>query len=410
MGRLRIIITSSAFLAFLASGALADAPASIQLVGTFAGVTCEPNDPTNNMESLGDHVWRMLKFINEPGSPDTIYFKFTRDGSYLPKHWGWSGTWGVADFAWSPPSIATVLPDSGYYYFYFNDADYTYRRERPEGSIFGAVTAQNHTGVPDGASVTLFDSTESLIGRFDSFTDDTYSFDALGASVYMITASAPGYRDTTITGISLGVDEAKDVPIYLAQKVGVLIASADCKRTDGGVRLTWCTMDCSGYYEFDVYRGYEPELAAMEKRNDSPITSSQVYEFFDSTEDPTKNLYYYLVELAEDSPTRYGPIFVAGAPAAAAMLGQNYPNPFNPTTTIPFTIGATGAGKSATICFYDVTGKLVDSTNLGVKQTGDYTFTWNPSNSRRGGLPSGVYYCRLQIDKEIYTRKVILLR
>ncbi|MDD4857422.1 MAG: T9SS type A sorting domain-containing protein [Candidatus Krumholzibacteria bacterium] len=410
MGRFRIVIIAGAFLALLANGALADTPASVQLVGNFAGITCEPDDPANNMQSLGDHVWRALKFINEPGNPDTIYFKFTRDGSYLPKHWGWSGTWGIADYSWSPPSIAAVLPDSGYYYFYFNDADYTYWLERPAGSIYGSVTAQNHAGVPDGTCVTLFDSTMSIIGTYNSFSDDTYSFDDLSASVYAITANAPGYRDTTITGINLGTDEAKDVPIYLEQKVGVLIASADCERTDGGVRITWCTMDCSGIYEFDVYRGCEPDLSAMEKRNDEPITSSRTYEFFDSTEDPTKDLYYYLVELAEDNPTRYGPIYVAGAPAAAAMLGQNYPNPFNPTTTIPFTIGANGAGKRVTISFYDVTGKLVDGANLGIKQTGDYTFMWNPSMSRHGALPSGVYYCRLQIDKEIYTRKVILLR
>ena len=99
-----------------------------------------------------------------------------------------------------------------------------------------------------------------------------------------------------------------------------------------------------------------------------------------------------------------------GAPAAAAELGQNYPNPFNPSTTIPYTIGESGAGKSATISFYDVAGRLVDSYNLGTRQTGSYAFRWNPLAVKRDGLPSGLYYCRLQIDKEMYTRKVILLR
>jgi hypothetical protein len=88
---------------------------------------------------MGDNVWRMLKFIDEPGNPDTIFFKFTRDGSYLPQHWGWSGVWGIADFSWSPPSIAKVLSDSGFYYFYFNDSDFTYWLERPAGSIFGGI-------------------------------------------------------------------------------------------------------------------------------------------------------------------------------------------------------------------------------------------------------------------------------
>jgi hypothetical protein len=243
-----------------------------------------------------------------------------------------------------------------------------------------------------------------------TFTDENYHFNALGAAVYAIAARAPGYRDTTIAGINIGIDEVKDIPVHLTQKIGVLIASAECRRRDGGVEITWCTMDCDGFATFDVYRGYEPAFAAMEKRNDTPVTASRVYEFFDRCEDPTKDIYYYLVELAGDDPTHYGPILVKGAPAAAAELGQNYPNPFNPSTTIPYTIGENGAGKAATISFYDVAGRLVDSYNLGARQTGSYAFRWNPFAVKRGGFPSGVYYCRLQIDKEMYTRKVILLR
>ena len=410
MRRLVIVLLASAFFASLASGVRADDPSSIQLVGNFAGITCEPNDPANNMESLGNHVWRMLKFINQPGTPDTIYFQFTRDGSYLPKHWGWSGVWGIADFSWSPPSIAKVLPDSGYYYFNFNDSDYTYWLDRPTGSIRGSVTADGQTGVPPGTHVTLYDAGSHAIGTFCSFTDSTYCFDALPPSVYEVSMNAPGYRDTTISGINLGGGEAKQVPIHLTPKIGVLIASADCERVDGGVRLTWCTMDSGGFARFDVYRGYAPQFSAMERRDASPVTSSRVYEFFDRCEDPTKDLYYYLVELGSDSPTRYGPIYVKGASAGAGALGQNYPNPFNPSTTIPYTIGASGSGKSATLSFYDAAGRLVDRYNVAARQAGSYTFRWNPSMNGRGDFPSGVYYCRLQIDKETYTRKVILLR
>jgi len=409
MRRYGIIILSSAILALLAASAPAQDPTSIQLVGSFSGVTCEPNDPANNMEPLGNHFWRKLKFVDEPGSPDTIYFKFTRDGAYGENHWGWSGAWGIAEFSWSPPSIAKVLAESGFYYFYFNDADFTYWLDRPAASIFGTVSS-NQGGVPSGTTVTLLDSDSNVLGVFSSFLGSTYHFDSLGASVYAVAAHAPGYRDTTIADINLGTDEAREIPIYLIEKVGVLIASADFERVDGGVKITWCTLDCGGFIAFDVYRGYEPEFSAMEKRNGVPVNSNRVYEFFDRCEDPTKDLYYYLVELAGDNPTHYGPIVVKGAPAAAAMLGQNYPNPFNPSTTIPYTIGGSGAGKVVTISFHDVAGRLVDRYSLGVKQPGSYTFRWNPTMSRRDGFPSGLYYCRLQVDKEMYTRKVILLR
>ena len=205
------ILLSCAFFAVAVGGARAEDPASIQLVGTFNGITCEPTDPANDMDPQGNHVWRKLKFINEPGDPDTIFFKFTKNGSYLPQHWGWSGTWGIAELAWSPPSIAKVLPDSGYYYFYFNDADYTYWLDRPAGSITGAVSADGRADVPAGTAVTLFDAAYNMIGSYDEFTDSTSTFDALGPAVYEITVHAPGYRDTTITGIDLGTDETRSI-------------------------------------------------------------------------------------------------------------------------------------------------------------------------------------------------------
>jgi hypothetical protein len=406
-----MVLLASAFFASLAGGAFADVPSSIQLVGNFAGVTCDPGDPANNMESLGNHLWRILKFVNQPGTPDTIYFKFTQNGTYFPKHWGWSYDWGwgKADFSYSPPSIVTALPDSGYYYFHFNDSDYTYWLDRPTGSIHGSVT-DGHGGVIPETHVTLYDSGYNLIGMCCLSSDSSYAFDALGPAQYEISVHTPGYRDTTITGITLGDNETKNLTIHVTQKVGVLIASVDCQRADGGVKLSWCTMDFGGYARFDVYRGFAPQLSTMEKRNEAPVNSSRLYEFFDRCEDPTKDLYYYLVELAGDNPTHYGPIYVKGVSAGAAALGQNYPNPFNPSTTIPYTIGATGAGRIATISFYNVAGRLMDRYDLGAKQAGNYTFLWNPSLSGRGDFPSGVYYCRLQIDKETYTRKVILLR
>jgi len=410
MKRFGLIILAASMSIGGASGAHAQDPASIQLVGNFNGISCEPGDPANNMDPMGDHLWRKLKFISESGDPDTVFFKFTRDGSYLPMHWGWSGTWGVAEFAWSPPSIGTILADSGYYYFHFNDSDYTYWLDRPVGSVSGMVTADEQAGVPEGTRVTLFDSAHQIIGVFDAFAGDTYEFSALPPGTYDVAANAPGYRDTTVAGIALGAGETKDVPLRLTLKVGVLITAAECERVGGGVRITWCTMECGGYEQFDVYRGFTPDLETMERRNIAPVSSSRIYEFFDRCENPGKDLYYYLIELGGENPTQFGPLFVAAAPAAAASLGQNFPNPFNPATTIPYVIGEAGAGQLATISFYDVSGRLVDSTDLGAREAGEYAFRWNPLSARTGGFPSGVYYCRLQVGKETFTRTVILLR
>ena len=396
-------------LAFAAAPVAAQTVESIQLVGNFAGVSCEPEDPANDMLSLGDHLWRKGVFVNQPGNPDTVYFKFTKNRSYLPSHWGWSGTWGIAELTWSPPSIVAVLPDSGYHYFYFRDADGAYWIEQADASISGDLTVEGLPDVPPGSSVTLYDSLANVIGTFDTWSDDTYRFEHLCASAYRISAHAPGYRDTMINAIEVADGESRYIPIHLTPLVGVLIASADARRVDGGVMLTWCTMECGGAASFEVYRGYGPEYTACEKRSVSPVFSNRLYEFLDRCDDPSRDLYYWLVEANADDPSRFGPIFVRGE-AAAAWLGQNYPNPFNPSTTIPFTVSAAGAGVSARIAFFDAAGRAVGSFDLGRLEAGSHAFRWNPLAERRGGVPSGVYYCRLTVGKETLTRKLILLR
>ncbi len=78
---------------------------------------------------------------------------------------------------------------------------------------------------------------------------------------------------------------------------------------------------------------------------------------------------------------------------------RNYPNPFNPTTTIV----ANGISdyKNATIKIYDIKGRLI---NL-LKFEGKQSIIWNGKNSKEEHCPSGVYFLKLDVDKN---RKAIL--
>ena len=60
--------------------------------------------------------------------------------------------------------------------------------------------------------------------------------------------------------------------------------------------------------------------------------------------------------------------------------------------------------------FFDVAGRTIARHDLGPVPAGDHSFVWNPALSSGRPVPSGVYYCRLQIGKEVFTRKMILLR
>lgn len=69
------------------------------------------------------------------------------------------------------------------------------------------------------------------------------------------------------------------------------------------------------------------------------------------------------------------------------VLISNFPNPFNTNTTIQYT----SAGGHTLVQIIDATGKLIRKLAEGEMLPGNYTASFNAS-----GLPSGVYYSRLQ--------------
>ena len=83
-------------------------------------------------------------------------------------------------------------------------------------------------------------------------------------------------------------------------------------------------------------------------------------------------------------------------------LMQNYPNPFNPTTTISYSIPENGL---VTLKVYDILGTEVAELVNEVKETGNYSVTFNASE-----LPSGIYFYALTSGNFKATKKLILLK
>jgi hypothetical protein len=81
-------------------------------------------------------------------------------------------------------------------------------------------------------------------------------------------------------------------------------------------------------------------------------------------------------------------------------LYQNYPNPFNPSTTIAFDVPSAGA---VSLRVFDLLGRQVATLVNDHLPPGRYKTTWDAS-----GMPSGVYFCRIQSLGFMQTRKLIL--
>ena len=90
----------------------------------------------------------------------------------------------------------------------------------------------------------------------------------------------------------------------------------------------------------------------------------------------------------------------------APLFNIIYPNPFKGTIDIQFQIPD---NANADLKIYDATGRLIaefnNSTNPRLT-----SITWHGTDTRQREVPSGIYYCVLNVNGQSYTRKLILIK
>jgi len=89
-------------------------------------------------------------------------------------------------------------------------------------------------------------------------------------------------------------------------------------------------------------------------------------------------------------------------PPSSLLLFPAYPNPFNSTTTITY-----GLPFASNVSLYlnDLAGREVRTLVDGNKQPGMHNTSLTADN-----LPTGLYFIRLNVSDQIFTRKVMLIR
>ena len=88
-------------------------------------------------------------------------------------------------------------------------------------------------------------------------------------------------------------------------------------------------------------------------------------------------------------------------------MGQNIPNPFNPSTTI--TYGLKEAAEVA-LRIYDASGQLVRTLVEGLQPAGPHEVTWYGKDDAQKPVASGVYFYRLEVGSETFSRKLVFLK
>ena len=87
---------------------------------------------------------------------------------------------------------------------------------------------------------------------------------------------------------------------------------------------------------------------------------------------------------------------------STVSLAQNYPNPFNPSTSIRYSLAASG---HVTLRVYSLNGAVVGTLVSGVQPPGEHEVRFDASR-----LSSGVYIYRLQQGDVTESRKMLLIR
>jgi hypothetical protein len=163
---------------------------------------------------------------------------------------------------------------------------------------------------------------------------------------------------------------------------------------DTGTMIAACNI--SGTGSWDITNTFTtPILQAVSGNHD-------VYLKFTGKSSDKLFMLQWLTFIDKENPTTSIDRLTIGLLPDGFLLEQNYPNPFNPKTSLEFHVSSS---ELVTIRVLDVLGRAVTTLVDELKAPGIYRTNWDAS-----GLPSGVYFCRMQAGAFAAVRKVLLMK
>jgi len=258
--------------------------------------------------------------------------------------------------------------------------------------------------------------TWELVGNFNAIQQEQYLYrvstvvDSSGAgtpwSVYLVTTHTPTPAVWWVSEPDSGYSVDNLAP------AGPEGLAGEQSFDPAGLLISWNENGENDLYGYEVYRGTSADFVpALENRIGTPPGP-----FFVDEEWRWDSEYWYKVAAVDVHGNESGysvldPSFITGdetpAVPSASYLAQNTPNPFNPSTTIRF-----GLSRSCPvrIRIYDVAGRLVHTLIEETLRAGHHELAWNGRDDSGRALSSGIFFCRLEAEDFIESRKMILLR
>ncbi len=217
---------------------------------------------------------------------------------------------------------------------------------------------------------------------------------------YAFTRGTPFGGEDGRWATAFGVVPVSALPVELSSFTAKVLRS-------GGIKLDWRTETEVDNYGFEILRSAQNDstwekIGFVEGNGNS--NSPKEYSYLDEWIS-YGNYSYRLKQIDTDGQFEYSKIIQvdAGQIPGGFVLEQNYPNPFNPSTTIKFAVAET---QTAELKVFDILGNEVGKLFNGIADGGKiYEAVFDAEN-----YSSGIYFYRLETDKKVENRKMLLLK
>jgi hypothetical protein len=187
--------------------------------------------------------------------------------------------------------------------------------------------------------------------------------------------------------------------------IPVELISFVAQLSDGKVELIWNTATEINNHGFEIERGSESKdwRTIGFIKGAGTTTEIQTYQFIDDLFGVNREKVLYRLKQIDFSGRFYysSEIEITIPPVGLSLL-QNYPNPFNPSTTIKFSLPVK---TNLIISVYNMLGEMVAEVFKGELEEG-----YHDVEFRANSLASGIYFYRMEADKFVSVKKMIVIK
>ena len=268
----------------------------------------------------------------------------------------------------------------------------------------------------DVQSMIGYDGQMVVAGRFDHPTrtlprvvrGDSTHYEGVGSDFNNTVIALAEYegsliaagRFTEVGGIPVGrVAEYPQEPT-----TPVAITGFTGRAAGNRAELSWTVFADEAFDGFQIYRsgrgGPYHAITAVPLHSDTR-------HYTDTGVVPGERYSYYLAALGASNGEVVSVPVEVRIPEARNTLHQNYPNPFNPETVVRFELASPGQVR---IDIYTTDGRRIRSLLNTRYGAGAHDATWDGVDDNGNPVASGVYYYRMRMGNESFSKKMVLLK